>query len=66
MGWHNIFTDCGDLGGCAFPDPVPPSLAGVPSTIVEVFVRICTFAGVSIFEALEVYSIEMLSSTNGC
>jgi len=37
MVWHNAYTDCGDLGGCAFPDPVPPSVEGVPSTIVEVF-----------------------------
>lgn len=37
MGWHNIFTDCGDLGGCALPNAVPPSVQGVPSTIVEVF-----------------------------
>jgi hypothetical protein len=37
MAWHNVFTDCGDLGGCAFPGAPPPSVAGVPTTIVEVF-----------------------------
>ena len=37
MVWHNAFTDCGDLGGCALPNPAPPSVAGVPSTIVEVY-----------------------------
>ena len=37
MAWHNAFTDCGDLRGCALPIPVPPSTAGVPTTIVEVF-----------------------------
>ena len=37
MVWHNAYTDCGDLNGCALPDAVPPSTAGVPSAIVEVF-----------------------------
>ena len=37
MVWHNAFTDCGDLGGCALPNAVPPATAGVPTAIVEVF-----------------------------
>ena len=53
MAWHNVCTDCGDYAGCALPNPVPPSSAGVPSTVVEVYAGARTGTGAATMSAAQ-------------